>query len=240
MKNQREIRKEHRTMKTIPSKKITCSLIALIATCAISTAQADLISYDLALLVNTTDGARFNTTMTYPDAYGGGFIVMDPSDNNGRMDRMLYCAFNATTYKIQTYTGNLHAKSNTIGNVGFSGSDVLSTNYAGIAVLWKNSGTIYYPPKDTIFWIGRQKVDEWGNQTAFNDIAYGFKLTDNGAAGADAGDVLQLIGIVYSTGTDSVFGKTADQLTSVIPEPATIGMLGLGMLLVVTLRRLRS
>jgi hypothetical protein len=88
--------------------------------------------------------------------------------------------------------------------------------YTNAVILWKNSGTYYYNPKDVIVWFGRLNGDQNNNATAFNDIAYGFKLTDSGAAGASAGDIIELVGIVYSTGTGSVFGKTADELTSLI------------------------
>jgi hypothetical protein len=199
------------------SKKIIFSLIALIALGVISTAQADLISYDLSKLVNTATN-QFNTTLTYPDSTGG-FIVMDPSDNVGRMDRFVNCDFNASSFMFKGYTGKIYSKS---ANVGFSGSDVLSSSvYTNAVILWKNSGTYYYNPKDTIVWFGRLNGDQSGNQTAFNDIAYGFKLTDSGAAGASAGDIIELVGIVYSTGTDSVFGKTADQLAAIIAVDAT-------------------
>jgi hypothetical protein len=237
MKKAKEIKKENRNMNSM-SKKIIFSLIALIALGVIATAQASLISYDLSKLDdNTVNSNQFNTTLTYPNSTGG-FIVMDPSDNNGRMDRFLNCDFNATTFMLKGNAGKIYSKSS---NVGFSGSDVLSSSvYTNAVIMWKNSGTYYYNPKDVIVWFGRLNGDQSGNQTAFNDIAYGFKLTDSGAAGASAGDTIKLVGIVYSTGTDSVFGRTADQLTSIIPEPATIGMLGLGTLITVMLRRLRN
>ena len=208
-------------MRSTPSLKLY--LLTLATSCFISTSHADLISYDLSILDNTTDGAPFNTMGTYPDTYAGGMIVMDPSDDAGRMDQMLYLGFgdtasNGDRRKIQRNTGNLYTKAY---SVGFTGSDVLSTNdHSDSHCQFKNSGTVYYNPVDTIFWIGRTKDDESGNDTAFNDMAYGFKVIDNLDGIASAGDVLELVGIVYSTGTDSVFGKTADELTDVvIPSP---------------------
>jgi hypothetical protein len=226
MKKAKEIKKGKRNM-NIMSKKIIFSLIALIALGVISTAQADLISYDLSKLdiVDTTD--QFNTTLTYPGSTGG-LVVMDPSDNVGRMDRFIHCNFNETTSKLQTYVGRIYSKS---ANVGFSGSDVVSSTYSNTIVQWK-SGTTYTNPKDTIVWFARLPVDQSSNGTAFNDIAYGFKLTDNGAAGADAGDIIELVGIVYSTGTDSVFGKTADELTTIATKnkKPSLSLILLGML----------
>ena len=156
--------------------------------------------------------------MTYPDAYAGGFIVMVPSDDAGRLDRMSYCIFydGYGGAKFQRQTGNLYTET---GNVGFTGSDVLDTDVASTAVFFKNSGTVYYNPVDTVFWIGRTKDDESGNQTSFNDMAYGFRVNDNGDGIANAGDVLELVAIIYSTGTSSVFGHTADELTAVANHP---------------------
>ena len=62
-------------------KKIIFSQVALIAICDVLSIQAALITYDLGLLDNTTDGSPFNTSITYPDAYASEFIVMDPSDD---------------------------------------------------------------------------------------------------------------------------------------------------------------
>ena len=190
-----------------------------------------LISYDLGLLDNET-GGTLTTMMTYPATNTGGFVVMDPSDNDGRMDRIQYFTFN-TGYggaKVQGYTGDLFRET---GNTGFAGSDVVDKGAGGATVFIKNSGTIYYAPLDTVFWIARENVDENSNGTAFNDMAYGFTITDNGDGIASDGDVLELIGIVYSTGTESVFGKTADQLTAALsaapPAPYEIWALDYGL-----------
>ncbi len=199
--------------------KLKKYIIAVSFITGLVSAQADLISYDLSLLDTTTDGTPFDTRGTYPDTYAGGLIVMDPSDDAGRMDRMLYVGFgdtasNGDRRKIQRYTGNLYTREY---SKGFTGSDVLTTTgHSDSHSQFKNSGTIYYNPVDTIFWIGRTKDDEFRNQTSFNDMAYGFKVTDNGNGFADAGDVLELVGIVYSTGSDSVFGQTADELTGML------------------------
>ncbi|WOO43186.1 hypothetical protein [Rubellicoccus peritrichatus] len=186
--------------------------------------SGSLIKYDLSLLDNF-DGTPYNTRMTYPDPFDGGFFVMDPSDNVGRMDRMGKCVFGEghSRAKIQTQVGLLHAKEN---HLGFTGSDVLNKEASLNNVLFKNSGTIYYAPLDTIFWLGREKDDEFDNQTAFNDMAYGLIITDTDDNGiASAGDVLELVSILYSTGTESVFGKTADQLTAIINfSPEVVGL----------------
>jgi hypothetical protein len=179
--------------------------------------QGSLISYNLNLLNNTTDGAPFNTTLTYPDVTTSGFVVMDPSDNVGRMDRMSVFSFNASSSKVQAQSGSLNLKSY---GLGFTGSEVLSTTlYSYGSCIWNNTAGTFFIPADTVIWIGREIADENSNGTVFNDIAYGFKLTNNGAAGRDAGDIIELVGIVYSTGKDSVFGKTADELTTVLNLP---------------------
>jgi hypothetical protein len=186
-----------------------------------ATPLAPLMSYDLSLLDNTTDGAPFNTTMIYPDTYVGGVVVKDPFDDNGYMDRTTWVSFgdtasNGDRRKIQISSGNLHPQVDQ--TAGFTGSEVLNTDESDSVVYFKNSGTVHYQPLDAIFWIGRTGADESGNQTSFNDMAYGFKVTDNGNGFADAGDVLELVGIVYSTGTESVFGKTADELTAALSQ----------------------
>ena len=186
-----------------------------------ATPLASLMSYDLSLLDNTTDGAPFNTTMIYPDTYVGGVVVKDPFDDNGYMDRMKWVAFgdiasNGDRRKIQISSGNLHPQVDQ--KAGFTGAEMLNTEETDGVVYFKNSGTVHYQSLDAIFWIGRTGADESGNQTSFNDLAYGFKVTDNGNGIVDAGDVLRLVGIVYSTGTESVFGKTADELTAALSQ----------------------
>ncbi len=221
--------------------KIIFGLIALTAT--LSVTQAALISYNLSMLDNTTDNAQYNTTMTYPDAYAGGFIMKDPSDDVGYMGRMGKSQFTSeSATMIQRYSSAdsyIYAKAS---NVGFTGADVLSTgNYSNTYISVRTSGGQLYQTTTNIYWYAQNKGQESDNQTAFNDVAYGFRLTDtDGDGNASAGDVLELVGIVYSTGTDSVFGQTADQLMRVvIPEPATIGMLGFGAVITLLVRRRR-
>jgi hypothetical protein len=201
--------KKGNSMKIMKYSMAICFCIGLVS------AQADLISYDLSKLDNYADTNQFDTTRTYPDVTTSGFVVMDPSDNVGRMDRMSVFSFDASSYKVQAQSGSLNLKS---ANLGFTGSEVLSkTLYpSSISCQWNNSaGTVFYIPADTVMWIGREIASALNNDTVFNDIAYGFKRTNNGAAGRDAGDIIELVGIVYSTGTDSVFGKTADELTTI-------------------------
>jgi hypothetical protein len=205
------------------------SVSALIALGITSTAQAALVSYDLSLLDNTTDGTPFNTTMTYPSAYTDGFVVKDPLDDDGRMDQNLRCVFAGLTENALelgpsgSALDQLHYKS--YGN-GFTGSDVLNTtDYPKFYFVWANSGGLLQPTSGEVFWVGRTNADESDNGTAFNDMAYAFRLTDSGDGVANVGDLIELLGIVYSTESDSVFGKTADELTALLvvpPEPALL------------------
>ena len=216
--------KKGNSMKIMKYSMAICFCIGLVS------AQADLISYDLSKLDNYADTNQFDTTRTYPDVTTSGFVVMDPSDNVGRMDRMSVFSFNASSSKVQAQSGSLNLKSY---GLGFTGSEVLSTTlYSYGSCIWNNTAGTFFIPADTVIWIGREIADENSNGTVFNDIAYGFKLTNNGAAGRDAGDIIELVGIVYSTGTDSVFGKTADELTTIATKnkKPSLSLMLLGML----------
>ena len=174
-----------------------------------------LIKYDLSLLEDGDTGAQFVPTLTYVDT-NYNFIVKDPSDDDGRMDRKYFRYSEPTNSKLQIFGGSIYLKG--YGS-GFSGSDVLNTtDYEAGAWLFNNSVGAYYLDADTILWCGVDG-DESANDTPYNDMSYAIRLTDNGVAGTlDEGDVVEIVGIVYSTGTESVFGKTADELTAVLDQ----------------------
>ena len=218
-------------MNKYPKTKVkTGGLLCICAAAFIQTAQAALISYDLNDISN-----QAGVALDYGET-GGILEITDPSDGSGRMDRF-YFRFDASNRRINPVNSALsfYVPAN---DSGYTGSTALSTNTVDYSIYFTNGSLLYNMPTDTIFWIGRTtaNTEPWANATTFNDIAYGFKISDQGTLGsADTGDSIELVGIVYSTGSDSVFGQTADQLTNLIPEPATLGLVaasGLGALFI--------
>ncbi|WP_136081751.1 fibronectin type III domain-containing protein [Pontiella desulfatans] len=145
--------------------------------------------------------------------------LQDPLDNTGRMDRY-YLRFDASNKR---YNGHyLHAGS---GGLGYTGSDVLSTNDTAVNnVSFRASGDVFNVPTNTVLWYAytAEQADSSGNDTAFNDMAFAVILQDlNGNNVADAGDTMEVLGIVYSQGDATVFGKTADEMTALLNLDAT-------------------
>ena len=214
-------------------KKLLLSLVCIV-TAVIPAAQAAFIVYDMDYLQiegveGTFDGwvYRGDGTKTIQ--------ITDPSDGAGRMDR-LWVNFADTAGYIQAIGNTFYVKGS---DLGFIGSDALSTSATDYKVDFAYGGNWWGDThQNTIFWVAPQSPGEFSNNTAYNDIAYGFKIVDQGTIGTlDDVDAIQLVGAVYTTGSDTVIGQTADQLTAMIPEPATVGLLACSGAAVLLIRR---
>ena len=186
-------------------------------------AAPSLTVHDLTLA--TWPNNPIGSTYTYPIASRLIVQVMDPSDNSGFLGTFMV-DFRDGLKTLRSQLNAWYAPSN---KSGFTGSEVLSTDIEQSVVYLapSTSGSAYYtsiPTDGEIFWFAQTaaRENEYQNQTPYNDIAYGFRIIDQGTIGSpDAGDILELAGVIYSIGTGSVFGRTADELTALLAPVAS-------------------
>ena len=182
-------------------------ILSLVASVTVS--QAALIAYDL-----NDISTQAGISLTYGDS-ASVLEITDPADGSGRMDRF-YFRFDASNRRINPVSGTGFCVPD--ANSAFTGSDVLNSVRTDYNVYFSDNSLNYLSglPGGTMLWIGRtlNDADPSANNTPFNDIAYGFRITDQGSIGTvDAGDTIELTAIIYSTGSDSIFGLAADQLS---------------------------
>ena len=140
--------------------------------------------------------------------------------------------------RVRLYAGGSYVN---IDSIATAGETHTLTMYANDY----DSQTVNYTVGATDYTLGANSVAWWfdGSMVLVGGSEYGDldlgDATDTGTVGTTEGN-LNRVGMITSTskvGLDYVFDNVS---VNVIPEPATVGMLGLGALLMVAVRRLRG
>ena len=145
-----------------------------------------------------------------------------------------------TVQAVTMDAGSILSAGNSPGTMTFAGNLILSANSTNIMQIFidgfdvlKGAGT------NTIMMAGYTLFDFTGNTVASGSS---FTVLTNWAAGGISTNITATFGYDgLAIGQSLDYSKlVSDGLVTVIPEPATIGMLGLGALITLLIRRVRT
>ena len=152
-------------------------------------------------------------TVGAADNWNGILSAFDPSDNDGRMTRF-YLRFTETENRINGAAWLIPEG----GTVGYIGEDVINESDPESSNLSFDMSAL-----DTIMWyVMPRETDSFANQTPYNEFAIALRFTDTDLSGGKTvGDTMEVLGIIYSQGTSTLFGMTANELTAMLNLSAT-------------------